>query len=253
MFLAALVPLGLIALARSRPSPVTPLHPILEWSRQPRFNTQSTNPMFADGRSMRPLCGRSVRKTGCSPARGLCSILARSASEGRPGVSPLAPLASVDRSDARMFRDQAEYDRIMRGLRQAADGKPEFVARMPVPVDMDLMRRWDRFNIYCAPCHGQGGYGDGMVARRAAEMQALRGQFGRRLGCPDELSHPARSRARPVGYLFNTWPRPASARMPAYDKQISVFSTAGDRGLREGPPAEPGCQAGGRAGRGSGW
>jgi mono/diheme cytochrome c family protein len=224
VLLAALVPLGLIALARSRPSPVTPLHPILDMVRQPRFNTQSTNPMFADGRSMRPLLlGVVAREDLLFPSEGTVFDTSPKRERGTAKEqSSLALLASVDRSGARMFRDQAEYDRIMRGLRQAAKGKPEFVAGMPVPVDMDLMRRGrDRFNIYCAPCHGQGGYGDGMVARRAAEMQASGASSAAGWVAPTNY-HTADLRARPVGYLFHV--ATAGIRtMPAYDKQISVF------------------------------
>ena len=38
---------------------------------------------------------------------------------------------------------------------------------MPYPMSMALLRRGQgRFSIYCTPCHGAGGEGDGMVVRR---------------------------------------------------------------------------------------
>jgi mono/diheme cytochrome c family protein len=38
---------------------------------------------------------------------------------------------------------------------------------MPYPMSMTLLRRGqERFSIYCTPCHGAGGDGDGMVVRR---------------------------------------------------------------------------------------
>ena len=52
--LAGLVPFGLIALARSQPSTQPPVHPIQDMFRQPKFRPQRDNPMFADGRAMRP-------------------------------------------------------------------------------------------------------------------------------------------------------------------------------------------------------
>ena len=46
-----------------------------------------------------------------------------------------------------------------------------FVKKIPMEVDeaaMDLGKR--KFEIYCAACHGVGGDGDGLVARRADEL-----------------------------------------------------------------------------------
>ncbi len=46
------------------------------------------------------------------------------------------------------------------------DGK-EYVAQMPVPLSRELLTRGqERFTIYCTPCHGQAGYGDGMIVQR---------------------------------------------------------------------------------------
>ena len=36
-----------------------------------------------------------------------------------------------------------------------------------------MERGRERFGIYCAPCHGFAGEGDGMVAKRAARSRAL--------------------------------------------------------------------------------
>ena len=44
--LAAIVPFGLIALARSKPSPTPPMHPIMDMVKQPKFRAQRENPMF---------------------------------------------------------------------------------------------------------------------------------------------------------------------------------------------------------------
>jgi mono/diheme cytochrome c family protein len=42
-----------------------------------------------------------------------------------------------------------------------------FLTTIPVPLDVKLLDRGqDRFNIYCSPCHGRIGDGDGMVHRR---------------------------------------------------------------------------------------
>src|SRR6185503_12712763 len=39
----------------------------------------------------------------------------------------------------------------------------QFVAHVPLTIDRPLLvRGQERFNIYCSPCHGRGGGGDGM-------------------------------------------------------------------------------------------
>lgn len=46
-----------------------------------------------------------------------------------------------------------------------ADGS--FVRGFPIEVTTDVVKRGgDRFSIYCTPCHGPAGQGDGMVSRR---------------------------------------------------------------------------------------
>ncbi len=46
-----------------------------------------------------------------------------------------------------------------------ANGEP--VGRMPVPLTRALLERGrDRFDIYCSPCHGRTGDGEGMIVRR---------------------------------------------------------------------------------------
>jgi mono/diheme cytochrome c family protein len=48
---------------------------------------------------------------------------------------------------------------------QGPDGK--FVTEIPVPVTKQLLARGqERFNIYCSPCHGRTGMGQGMVVQR---------------------------------------------------------------------------------------
>jgi mono/diheme cytochrome c family protein len=56
-----------------------------------------------------------------------------------------------------------EDSRLYRGLE--ADGS--FVATIPLPVTAELVARGrQRFEIYCSPCHGRTGDGQGMVVSR---------------------------------------------------------------------------------------
>jgi mono/diheme cytochrome c family protein len=104
----------------------------------------------------------------------------------------------------------AEDDGLNRGRRGG-----EWIDAFPVPVTESLLHRGrERFEIYCAPCHGLAGYGDGIVARRAERLQE--GTW-----VPPSSMHDATVLVRPVGHLFNTITN-GIRTMPSYGSQIPV-------------------------------
>ncbi len=95
---------------------------------------------------------------------------------------------------------------------RAADG---WVTAFPVPVTEQLLRRGqERYDIYCSPCHGLAGYGDGPVAKRADALQE--GTW-----TPPSSYHTDLVRSRPVGHLFNTVTN-GIRNMPGYAAQIQA-------------------------------
>ncbi len=89
-----------------------------------------------------------------------------------------------------------------------------------VEVAMPLMERGrQRFNIYCQPCHGAAGYGDGMVNKRAMELLNL-GTNGTTWVAPKSL-HEQQIREQPVGQIFNSITN-GVRNMPPYGPQIPV-------------------------------
>jgi len=93
------------------------------------------------------------------------------------------------------------------------DGK--WVETFPVAVTMNLLNRGqERFRIYCAPCHGLAGAGDGIVAVRADRLQE--GTW-----VPPSSLHDPTVLARPIGHLFNTVTN-GIRTMPSYGSQIPV-------------------------------
>lgn len=65
-----------------------------------------------------------------------------------------------------------------------------FADTFPSPVTMEVLERGrERFDIFCAPCHGRVGDGDGMVVQRGMRR-------------PPSL-HIERLRKSPVGYHFD--------------------------------------------------
>lgn len=77
-----------------------------------------------------------------------------------------------------------------------------------------MVRGEERFGIYCAPCHGQDGSGDGMVHRRAFALKE--GTWVK----PTNLST-SQVVEQPVGQLYNTITH-GIRNMPPYGHQISV-------------------------------
>lgn len=91
----------------------------------------------------------------------------------------------------------------------------DWVAAIPMPVDRDLLERGrQRYDVFCSPCHGLAGFGDGMVARRADELQE--GTW-----TPPTSFHSDLIRQRPDGHLFNTITN-GIRNMPGYGSQIPV-------------------------------
>jgi mono/diheme cytochrome c family protein len=78
----------------------------------------------------------------------------------------------------------------------------------PMPVTADVMARGrERFNVFCSPCHGRTGQGNGMVVQRGFRA-------------PPSY-HEDRLRNAPVGYFFDVMTHGFGA-MPDYAAQVPV-------------------------------
>lgn len=78
----------------------------------------------------------------------------------------------------------------------------------PFAVDAAVMARGqERFNIYCSPCHGRTGMGDGMIVRRGFRRPPT--------------FHQDRLRSAPVGQIFDVITNGFGA-MPDYAAQVPV-------------------------------
>ena len=76
----------------------------------------------------------------------------------------------------------------------------------PFPVDARVMARGrERFDIFCSPCHGRTGQGDGMVVRRGYRHPPT--------------YHQDRLRSAPVGHFFDVITNGFGA-MPDYAAQV---------------------------------
>lgn len=100
-------------------------------------------------------------------------------------------------------------------VRTGRDGSGKWIAQIPVPVTAELLARGrDRFNAACSECHGQDGYGSGIVVRRGFP--------------PPPSYHDARLRAASAGELFGAIligygiMYPATDRVPVEDRWAVV-------------------------------
>lgn len=108
--------------------------------------------------------------------------------------------------------DLREDDHLYRGK---VDGA--WALTLPDAIEANeatMARGEERFGIYCAPCHGQDGSGDGMVHRRAFALKE--GTWVK----PTNLST-EQVVAQPIGQLFNSVSN-GIRNMPPYAHQISV-------------------------------
>ena len=153
------IPFALAAMAQAVPSSHTRIHIIQDMDNQPKFRAQHANPLFADGRAMRP-------------------VVAGTVAQGQLEADDHYNRGVVDNDWATTFPPQ-------------------------VQVNLDLVYRGqDRFNIYCTPCHGYAGYGDGMINQRAMDLVNL-GLNGTTWVQPKNM-HEQLIREQPVGQTFNT-------------------------------------------------
>lgn len=115
--------------------------------------------------------------------------------DGRTGRPPVE--GAVGRGQLR------EDDHLYRGK---VDGK--FVTTFPFPIDAAIMERGrERYNIFCSPCHGATGLGNGMVVQRGFKVAASH--------------HLERLRNETNGYWFDVITNGFGV-MPAYAPQIPV-------------------------------
>jgi len=69
----------------------------------------------------------------------------------------------------------------------------KWVDKIPTEVNMDLLKRGqERFDIYCTPCHGRLGDGEGMIAKRGFKLKRPVGNI-----------HTDRLRKMPVGHFYD--------------------------------------------------
>jgi len=196
-----LVPLVIVARMRVMPSNVPRIEILHDMDSQPKVKTQTVSEMFPDDRAMRPILAGTI-------ARGdYYDDIAFS-----EGLIP-DQADSVDRSQ--LLPNAKNPDGTTVNLLEFP-----WITEFPVEVNQELMARGqERYNIYCATCHGMTGKGDGLVTQRAMALQKGSPGIGTWIKPITLYDEPIRKQA--IGQLFNSITH-GVRKMPAYGSQIPI-------------------------------
>lgn len=212
----ALIPPVLIAKARTTTSTLPRISIVSDMDHQPKFKAQTTSDLFADGRSMRPQVAGSIARGDLQDDseyyRGLQSNDSRDVADHALGRTASSQSLLLDSDKARSSQP------LLTTFAEPATGQEalvNWIKEFPLAVDEQLIKRGqERYEIFCATCHGIGGDGDGLVTLRALELE--QGTWVK----PTSL-HAEPVRQQPVGQLYNTISN-GVRKMPGYASQIAV-------------------------------
>ncbi|MDT4895045.1 MAG: hypothetical protein QOH25_122 [Acidobacteriota bacterium] len=197
---------------------------------QPRYEVYESSGFFKDGLSSRPLVEGTVprgylradkqlytgkmEKAGAG-ANGNANSARQGNSQGGEETTS-APSASSNGNENTQAGGNAFGQANSNGsttpaganAQEGKAGEADDAADFPFPVTAEVVARGrERFEIFCAMCHGYTGEGDGMIVRRGFRRPTS--------------YHDNRLRQAPVGYFFRVMTEGFGA-MPPYRAQIPV-------------------------------
>lgn len=198
---------------------------------QMKWNPQNETPFFADGRTMRPHVEGVVAYAAWDLDPAGWPIAPRDGS--RP--SQVAQLFDAQRADT-LKHDDAFYKGISG---RTETGEDIYLDYMPVPVTQELIRRGqERFNIFCAVCHGYGG--EGAAGPSVQRPEGSGGMVGRRWATPPANFHDAgkgyldrSQRTGKDGYIFHTIRHGLPNVPPVREEEVTLAD--GSKGILRSP------------------
>ena len=168
LILLAMVPPAIIARQRSVTFTKPRIHIIQDMDDQIKLKAQNASPMTDSGSLFYD--GRAMR----------------------PDIE-----GTVARGE---LRADDHFDRGITDGQQWATSFPSQII-----VDFKLLKRGqERFNIYCQPCHGKAGYGDGIVNQRAMQLMTAPSFSNGTTWVQPKSVHEQAIREQPVGKIYNS-------------------------------------------------
>jgi mono/diheme cytochrome c family protein len=262
MAVAALVPLAMVAMARGGTSETPRLSIWWDMDYQPKYKSQTmVEPsIFADGRASRLPVEGTVSRTGLMRQDALhlgyrpeeaetfeTALQQEEASEAEDPADEASPDeatgANEEADDASQPGEQSLGSESADAGAAATPGDAAsqpaaaataayvypWIEDFPDEIEINnqtMERGHQRYNIYCAICHGLAGDGDGLVALRAIELEQPTWR-------PPTSLHQPNIVAQPVGKIYDTITNGNLAGkndrggvmrggMPGYKEQISL-------------------------------
>jgi mono/diheme cytochrome c family protein len=222
LFCASLVPVAVVLNMRAGNDENPRWHVFFDMDFQPKKKAQQTTTIFADARIARPQVPGTVARgslvnedpfyLGFDPTKQASLNAANSirlVSAADDKTEKPADTASDSTSDKPTTPDPVKADEPAKetpapaaapAATPAAAGGPNlpWITEFPLEVDASLIALGKtKFEIYCSVCHGYAGDGDGLVHRRAEQLQ--QGYW-----LPPTSVHDPRIQAQPIGNIFYT-------------------------------------------------
>ena len=248
LVLAGLIPAAIVLNMRASYSDLPRWHVFFDMDFQPKKKPQQTTTIFADGRSMRPQVPGTIAKgqleeqdpfyLGHDPLKMSLADYRRAVfvsatdqdppAEEKPAdekpVEPgaTAPVAPTPAASTPAASTPAASTPAVQGAPAApaaGDGgqapKYAWLEKLPIEVTEDHMNLGKvKYETYCAACHGYSGFGDGLVAKRAASL--LQDTW-----TPPTSLHADRVQKQPVGQIFHTISK-GQGKMASYASSLSA-------------------------------
>src|SRR5437868_4002290 len=194
---------------------------------QPRYEAYESSTFFKDGLSSRSpvegtvprgylradkqlFTGQNARGNASNQARvaGATNANAQAGASGNANTPGSSGNAGVQSNGNNSGAQAGTTTQTQATATQQPAGDANDAEDFPFPVTQEVMERGkERFEIFCAMCHGFTGEGDGMIVRRGYRK-------------PPSYHEPRLQQAR-VGYFFRVMTEGYGA-MPSYRSQVPV-------------------------------
>ena len=237
LVVAGLIPAMIILNMRAGFSTSPRFHVFFDMDFQPKKKAQQTTTIFADGRTMRPQVKGTIGRgqleeqdpfyLGYDPAKMTAidnknlSIFVSTQASKIPDTTRQTPADAAAQTPAAPSQTPAAPSQTPAAPTQTAATPAAapvlnlpWINKLPVDVNEDTMALGkQKFETYCAACHGYAGFGDGLVHKRADSL--AQGYW-----LPPTSMHIDRVRNQPVGQIFHTITK-GQGKMASYASSLN--------------------------------
>ena len=204
VLLLLILPLMIIALKRHERSATPRLAIIQDMDKMPYLKPQRKSDFFADGRGMRPHIPGTL-------AREDFIYINQAETQLHPNNWAATHV---------VLNSKIKYEKMLYG-QVLRNGQGDWVKAIPIHVTPEFVNRGQqKFDVYCGPCHGDNGRGNGLVNQYVTQLRAEGSADAGTWVQPTDLTSPA-VKYMPDGQIYGVITNGIAA-MAAYKDQIPV-------------------------------